>query len=1073
MRRRFMFASALVSLTVAAPAAFADREVTTEIETPLATSTAGDGGVADNIVITSSGRVTRTDATAAAVTLDSDNSVSNAGAISITTDDNDAVGIHIIGGNTGDFTNSGRIDILSETAQAIGDDGRVDGDLATGSNRVAILVDGVAVFTGDILLATGSAIVVRGNDSAGIRILTGLDGNFTHSGAMNMVGDRSVGIDAAAAISGDVVIGGSVTANGAESVAVRIAGDVDGRLVVAGALSATGYRFSGALPGETLEASSITLDPEDMRIGGSAFVLSASAAQGLLINGPIADNAATLLDESTVTSSSITSRGSAPAVSIIADASDIVLGEIVIPAIVDDPDTADVDESEPQQFLGYSLINRGRIVALGELDGVSSQAVRIEGTGAFTANVTGGVLNSGSIDSTAYGPEGDAATATSFAVGSGAIIPVLRNTGTLRATAVDIESAAYALVVEAGGTLTALANDGDVAALSVLGGSVVAVRDYSGTLNSVSNTGTIRVIYGAPDDDVAAGAYEAIALDLSYATNDTMVRQYLAANAAEDAEVSITGDIRFGSGNDSLLVETGSITGAISFGGGADSLVISGGGFVSGALNDSDGDLSISVDDGELSLAAATDTSIREARFGDGSILRFQVDHDLDEAAFVNATGTVTFEAGSRISTALTNLVGEGATYVVLTANSLVIEEALDVLQDTTAPYLYEAALNFDPNDSNTLTLTLQRRTADQLGMNANQANAYEASYATWQGNAELGAAIASLTTQVEFFQAYDQLLPEYAASAIQFAMATNDSAVGALANRLDAVRRSPDNTGGLWVQEFGYYADRAGTAFGPGYRGHGIGLAVGFDQPFGPFYAAGINFVGSASEISEVEGFDDPMSAVSGQVGIYAGTEFSGLTVDFYGAAGYDSFEHNRRVLIGSYDASPTASWNGYHIAGSARIGRDFTSGNYYFRPSASIDYLGMYEGSYTETGGGTGVDLNVEERDSSSFSSTAMLTFGARYANADSWWSPHIQAGFRNEFSGGETETDVNFVGYDTPDDVFTLRSQQMPGTGLIFGFGIAAGSGYSVFSFDYDADLREDFIRHTARIVMRMVF
>ncbi|MGK0266961.1 MAG: hypothetical protein ACI82N_001214, partial [Maricaulis sp.] len=44
MRRRFMFASALVSLTVAAPAAFADREVTTEITDPIATSTAGDGG---------------------------------------------------------------------------------------------------------------------------------------------------------------------------------------------------------------------------------------------------------------------------------------------------------------------------------------------------------------------------------------------------------------------------------------------------------------------------------------------------------------------------------------------------------------------------------------------------------------------------------------------------------------------------------------------------------------------------------------------------------------------------------------------------------------------------------------------------------------------------------------------------------------------------------------------------------------------------------------------------------------------------------------------------------------------
>jgi uncharacterized protein with beta-barrel porin domain len=1067
MRRRFMFASALVSLTVAAPAAFADRDVTTEITDVLATATAGTGNVPDNIVISSTGRVTRTNADAAAVTLNSDNSVSNDGTISITTDEDDAVGVHIVGGNTGDFTNTGRIEVLSETAQTFGEDGRLDGEIATGSNRVAILVDGAAVFTGDILLSTGSVIVVRGNDSAGIRILTNLDGNFTHGGTLSMGGSDSFGIEARGDISGDMLIGGSVTATGEDSTAISINGDVGGRLLVSGTVSSSGYRFTGVLTDAVLGET--VLDAEDRQNSGSALVVSGNVADGLLVNGPISDDPDTALNEAGVSAASITTRSGSVAMHILADAQDIVLGQVVIPAIADDPDTA-ADESEPQQLLGYSFINRGVISASGDIDGVDGQALRIDGTGGFTATLSDGMLNQGTISTVTYTNADKSATSTSLALGAGAIVPVLNNTGILRATTVGIGGTARALIIEAGGSMPSLINHGDLGAISVGGGSVVAVRDFSGTLNSVENTGILRAVYGLPSTGVTAVPYEQVALDLSYATADSVVRQYLADNAADGAVVSITGDILFGTGNDSLTIETGSVTGALSFGDGADSLTISGGGVVTGALSDSDGDLMISVDDGELSLGAATNATIREARFGDGSVLRFQIDHDLDVAASLTSTGTVTFEAGARISTTLTNLVGEGATYVVLTANSLVIEEALSVLQDTTAPYLYEAALNFDPNDSNILTLTLQRRTADQLGMNANQASAFEASYTAWAGNAELGAAIASLTTQSEFFQAYDQLLPEYAAGAIQFALASNDSAVGALANRLDAVRRSPEDTGGLWVQEFGYYADRAGTAFGPGYRGHGVGLAVGFDQPFGPFYAAGINFVGSASEISEVEGFDDPMSAVSGQVGLYAGSQFGGVTVDFYGAIGYDSFEHNRRVLIGTYDVAPSASWDGYHIAGSARIGRDFTAGNYYFRPSASIDYLGLYENAYTETGGGVGVDLVVDNRESTSFSSTAMLTFGARYEGTNSWWSPHVEAGFRNEFSGGEIDTIVQFDGYD---DTFTLRSQQMPGTGMIFGFGIAAGSGYSVFSFDYDADLREDFIRHTARIVMRMVF
>ncbi|MCR9267005.1 MAG: autotransporter outer membrane beta-barrel domain-containing protein, partial [Alphaproteobacteria bacterium] len=128
------------------------------------------------------------------------------------------------------------------------------------------------------------------------------------------------------------------------------------------------------------------------------------------------------------------------------------------------------------------------------------------------------------------------------------------------------------------------------------------------------------------------------------------------------------------------------------------------------------------------------------------------------------------------------------------------------------------------------------------------------------------------------------------------------------------------------------------------------------------------------------------------------------------------------------------------------------------------------LFEDSYTESGGGAGIDLSVSERDSTSFTSSGVLTFGAVYENNNSWWSPHVRVGYRGEFAGDVVETDVNFVDYD---EVFTLRSQQVPGSGFLFGFGLTAGSGYSTFSFDYDADVRDEFVRHTARLVMRLVF
>jgi len=1060
MRRRFMFASALVSLTVLAPVAYADRDVTDEITDPLATSTAGDGGGADNIVISSTGRVTLTSAVTPAVTLDSDNTIENDGIISVTTDDDGGVGVHIVGGNTGSFTNSGTIQVESENPSEDTDgDGDLDGPTAVGGNRIAILVDGSAVFTGDIILATGSSIIVKGNDSSGIRVLTGIDGSLIMNGQISIAGDRSTGVDVRSDISNDISVNTRISTIGWETQALSVTGNVGGGISIGGSLSSTGYQFNSIPTASALE----TLDEDDLRQGGSAFYLSGSVAEGIFIAGPTSD-------DPNISEANISVRGQAPAVHIQAssDSGNIVLGEVVIAAIPDDPDTTD-DESQPEQFLGYSFVNRGIVASTGELVGVSTNALRIEGGAGFTTTLSDGLLNEGNLSATSLSSSSDNATSTTVSLGSNVIIPVWTNAGDIRSTSFGEGGLAQGISIEAGASLSSLNNESLIFVQGLVGGQSIAVIDRSGTLNSVQNSGVISALSTVPEGSTDA-AGSTIALDLSYTSNDTTVHQYRRADDESDASIAIVGDVMFGSGNDQLVIESGGLTGAISFGDGSDQLLLSGGGTVSGQLSDSDGDLSIQVDGSTLELASGPTSNIREARFGDGSRLIFQIDHEAGIAANISASETVTFESGSRISTSLTNLIGDGATYVILSANSLVIEETIEALEDTVAPYLYETSIDFDPNDSNSLILTMRRRTADELSMNTNQGQAYAAAYAGWQSNAELGSAIAGLTTESEFFNAYNQLLPEYAASAIQFALASNDSAVGALSTRLEAVRRSPENSAGLWVQEFSYFADRAGSSSAPGYRGQGMGLAVGVDRPFGPFYAAGVNFIGSASEISEADGLDDPMSAISGQVGLYAGAELAGLNLDLYSGAGIDSFEHNRRVLIGTFEATPTSEWTGYHFAASARLGRDFQAGRYYFRPSVSVDYLSLFESAYTENGGGDGIDLVIDDRESTNFSTTALLTLGARFENRNSWWAPHARLGFRNELGGSEVETLARFDGYD---ETFTLRSQQLPGTGFIFGFGIGAGSGYSTFSFDYDADIRDDFIRHTARIVMRMVF
>jgi len=1123
MRRRLMFASALATLTVAAPSAFADREIDDEITTPLATSTAGSGGGADNIVINASGRVSLSSPDTA-ITLDSDNDVTVDGAIDVITDEDGGVGVHVVGGNTGDLTITGPITVESETDPEDDDDDgdedfpNDDGPSAIGGNRVGVLVDGSGDFVGDIYMDSTGSIVVRGNDSAALRVLTGIDGEVRLEGAASVIGDRSVGIDIQAPISGDLAISGNTSVRGEGTSAIVVAGDVGGSFYLNSGINSTGYRFSSY---SNVDEYLDTLDDDDKFQGGPAVRVEASIDGGILLDAPTEDNRVGR-------AGSITQRGEAPALEIVASSGNIVIGEAIQPAVEDDEDTEDTDESLPETPLGYSVVNRGSIAATSDLNDTSSTGILISGAddGAgslYTAELSMGLLNAGTISSTAYS-DTIAATAVALHLDDGAMLPIITNDGTISATSSNTVDAtafgsAYAIMIEDDAVMEELVNSGQIVANGRQGGSGYAIIDRSGTLRSIENTGRISATHTVrqdyfdddgnlvePDDNPD---HETVALDVSNNTTGVTYRQYwepVPDDGDEDTTeptlletpIYMVGDVRFGSGDDVLTVEAGRVAGAISFGDGQDALAIDGATVyaeiqrlidegiveemteeeiwaalphVTSAVSDSDGNLSIAVDFATLELIESGDLEITDARFGDGSVLMLQVDAENNDVRRIVSSGDITFESGSRLSVSLSNLIGGGGEFELIRAGSLTIEEDLETLNDSPSPFLYNASLERDPDDDNVILLTLERKDADALGMNGNQAAAYSSAFESWADNDALGAAIASLTNQDEFFAAYDQLLPEYAASAIQFALASNDSAVGALANRLEAVRRSPEESGGLWVQEFGYFADRAGSAFGPGYRGQGLGVAVGYDRPAGPFYAVGVNFVGSASEISEVDGVDDPMTAITGQIGTYAGTRFSGLDLDLYAGAGFDSFEHNRRVLIGEFDASPSAEWTGYHVTGSARLSRSFEfGGRYYVRPAVAVDYLRLFEEGYTETGGGIGVDLSVSDRESTSFTGSALMTFGALYENNNRWWSPVFRLGYRSEFSNDVLETEARFADYD---DTFILRSQQLPGSGFLFGFGVSAGSGYSTFALDYDADVRDDFIRHTARLVMRLVF
>lgn len=1039
-RRRLRLLAAAAPFAILAAPSHA-QTITSEVTTPVTTSTA-NGGAAGDVTISPTGSVTLP--SGSAVTIDSDNSVDNQGVISIE-DADDAVGIRANPGVTSGVLNSGAISITESAALADTDnDGDLDGPLATGERRVGILIEGGAPFTGNINNQSGASITVEGNESAGIRTAGQLDGNLTSSDGITVLGDDSFGIDIQNGVTGDINLDGATTARGSNAAGVSVMGDVGGALDIGGSVLSSGFRETSR---RSTADSRALLDADDLINAGPALAVGGSLGEGLLIDGPV--------DSSDNTpSGTVQQIGSGPAV--------------LISAAWDAARATDVVVS-PVTGSTYGLVNRGLINASGVNDGFSATALRIEGSGGLNAIVDGGILVGGGITASAFD-----ADSMAIDIRDGGSTPTLDVSADASVTATAESSgndSATAINVAAGGSLPQIINDGRIIASVNDGpGATTAILDASGTLLLVENAGAIRAVNALAADSTDTPG-DQVAIDLSTATADAVVRQL--QRSADATAPDIRGDIRFGSGADLLDIQSGAVDGDVAFGDGADQIRITGSGSLSGALSDSDGLLVVYVEDGTLSLENTGDLNISELTVGADGQLEFVVDatSGTTVAPRLVVAGDATLADGAALAPRLLGISTTAQSFEIINAANLVAPADIADIVSTNIPYLYEAELVRDPGNANAVLLTLAPRSSTSLGMNTNQAAAYPAVLASLATNADVGTALANLSTEAEFFSAYNQLLPDYSSAALQLAAANLDSAVGAVGTRLNAVRAQREGETGVWVSEYGVYQDRDSDAASPGWRGQGFGLAAGVDRPFGPFYAVGANLAMAANQWEEREGFDDPVSVITAHFGAYAAAAFGNFLFDAYAGGGGDFYDSNRDVRFANLTRETSAEWSGYHANASMRASYEITSGPLIILPTVSIDYLRLEEDGYSESGGGAGIDLEVLDRTSDSTTATAMLVVGGRFNRTGrTWWSPRLRVGYRSALSSSAPVTMARFAGST---NYFTLMASDLPDSGAIAGFSFAAGSRHSSFVFDYDADIRDGFLGHVARVSFRFVF
>ena len=997
MNRLFVSAAALPLLFVSV--AQAETKISTATTTPVKTSTIANGAP-DQITIDTAGSIAPTVA-GAAVTIDSSNNVVNNGAISFN-NVNGATAVQINGGVTTGLTNAGGIAVIEDyTPTDTDNDGDLDGPFAQGTNRYGIRATGPAPIAGAIV--SSGTIGIEGNDSAGISLETRMNGPVTVSGGVTVTGDRGVGVRADS-VGGDVKVLGTVTVQGEGSTAVRV-GDVDGALVLQGAITATGYRSTTRLADD----ARAKLDADDLKQGGAAVRITGSLGKGLLLDRPPLDNDPNNADEdadgiadSAEGTAAIISYGAAPGIDI-GGATATTLGAV----------------GTGEQ--AYGIVNRGTISGLGVNDGISATGLRIGQAGGGTVTVRGGINNQGgTILARSY-----SAQATGLLLNAGAVVPALKNSGSIGAE-------------ENGGLHDAR-----------------AIVDLSGSLSLIDNSGSIAAVINTTTGVAQTG--RTIAIDLSANTTGAVIVQRK-INSGDTPK--ITGDVLFGGGADRLQLLGGSFAGTVNFGAGADEFLIDGGATATARIVDSDGRLALAMGEGKLTLTNTGTVNLSALSLGAKSVLAVSLDPSITTTR-LNVSGAATVATGAQVSVTLAGLSRGAKSYQVIQAGSLSVGQAGVTLAG--APFLYQAALRTDAT-AGALYVDLRPKTAAELGLNRSGSEAYSAVFESLDKNDAIEAAFLGQTTQAGFQGLYDQMLPDHSGGTLMSAAAIS-AAVSQAAG--EPQRIDKDAATGIWAQEvvFNLRQDRVDAM---GFKSQGFGFAAGIDNQ-GVRNALGVNVSFVTTDIKDRGvSADEQVTMNLFGTGVYWRYDGGPLQASARGGVGYAFLSGDRRLVSDTLNLKAKADWGAWMADAYAGVSYEWRAGGFYARPELSTSYTRLAEDGYHEKGGTTGFDLTVDKRTGDLLTGQALMAIGWRFGD-DTYFAPEIKAGYRAKLAGGPARTTAHFDGGAD----FTLDPEDVFKGGAVVRAGVRGGSGPAIYVIDGGATFDGQYQEYDVRAVLRLQF
>lgn len=967
----------------------------------------------------------------------------------------------------------------------------------------------------DGALTLDGSVSVLGDNARAIYAEQNITGDVLISSAIDARGENAQTLDFEGDIGGALTIESVVTSSGFASTTL------------------SNYIAPINIDDDTPEIAD-RIDAEDLADNSGGVAVRGSVTNGILINGNvdtfISEEDAEDETKDTIedfdenrSTGSITSTGSGIALLIAAEDQDLIIGPVVetVRDTLDDDEDDDFTETLATFDYTQGLINRGVITANGLNIGFDAAALRIEGAsdGSATATISGGMANHGTIQATAYNAE-----ATAAAFGSGADIGTLENSGAISALTYAVTTeAATAVLIEEGALLDTLLNEqGTITATSVgVSGTATAIDDQSGTLTDIVNKGSISATLSS-DGSETEETGRAIAIDLSShdATTGATIIQERATPVddvngddvidSNDVDTPrIVGDVLFGAGDDLFQVSAGTVTGDVDFGAGDAAFELVGSqasgavAFANGNHNltlnnadligdvsfesaaaqfsllngssftgliDSDGSsLDLLVTSSDLALESGNRTQLDSLSVDGASSLIVGIDPLNADGAIFTVAGAAELGADVTITPVLDSIARDPFTQVIISAQSLAFDGTLDVSDVDSIPYIYNLELSQSDSD---LSLFFDLKTAEELGLDSNQTNAYEPLIDVFVEDVDFGAAIATLDDEDAFHQVYDLLLPQRTNASQRFLSTQWSAAYGAMNDHLGLLNQTDRDQVSFWVQEYFYSIDEESTVQSPGYNGDGFGVAAGFDSALGPIDRVGIMGTVASGSFEEKTGGYNPVSTSTFGLGLYAMQALGPIELRAAGQVSKVDFSSNRDFDVDELIYAINGHWTGQSQSLSVSAVSEFSLGWVYLRPELTADWFAMSQDAYTETGSSSTDSLyaSVGEVDTDELSASGSLVLGRQVNFGGGIVRTEVSAGYQTTASATPYSASVSFA---SSDNIFDLTAPEDSANAALFGVAIAGEGGLLSTKVGYDVKVSDDAVSHILGGTIRVKF